>query len=356
MGQRGSPRWVFSAAAVLVAIVGLRHAGSFLAPVLFGAMVAGASAPMVTWLSRRRVPVMVGAAVVLAVDLLALGGLGALFLSAAGDLHERLPGYADRLNEASGAAAARLGPLWPQLRALLDPGRLDTAAATLAEGCFAAASFGAVVLIVVFFTLCELEWLHERLARLTPSTRARLERVERALDDVRSYLLVKCFTSALAGALTWLVLDSFELPLKTLLALLMFTLHFVPNLGAPVAASAAVAVALAERGVGTALGLAAALFAIAMGVGSVLEPQLLGRAVRLSPLVVLLGMLFWGWLWGPAGALLSVPLMVALRAVLEETDGLEWLAGLLGVRSSCEKPDRPALLVVRSDAPRQNAS
>src|SRR3954466_16427320 len=116
--ERGSPRWIFSAAAVLVAGVGLRHAGGFLAPVLFGAMVAGASAPMVTWLSRRRVPVMVGAAVVLAVDLLAVGALGALFLSAASDLHQRLPGYATRLSEVGGAMAARLGPSGAQLRAL----------------------------------------------------------------------------------------------------------------------------------------------------------------------------------------------------------------------------------------------
>src|SRR5687767_3500008 len=80
-------------AAALIAIVGLKHVGGFLAPVLFGAMVAGASAPIVSWLNRRRVPIMVSAAVVLLVDFLVLGSLGWLFLSAAGDLQERLPGY-----------------------------------------------------------------------------------------------------------------------------------------------------------------------------------------------------------------------------------------------------------------------
>jgi AI-2 transport protein TqsA len=355
MGQRASPRWVFSAAAALVAVVGLRHTGGFLAPVLFGAMVAGASAPMVTWLRLRRVPVMVGAAVVLVVDLLAVGALGAWVLSAASDLHERLPGYSSRLSDLSGTMAARLGPFGAPLRPLFEAPSFDAAA--LVQGCIGLTSFAAIVVFVGFFTLCEADELRTRLVALAPSARKRLERVDRVLRDVRSYLLVKCFTSALAAALTWLVLSSFDLPLTTLLALLMFTLHFVPNVGAPLAASACAAVALAERGPATAMGAGLAIATVVLGVGCLLEPQLLGRAVRLSPLTVLLGMLFWGWLWGPAGAVLSVPLMVGLRAALEESEQLQWLALLLGGEPSpSATPARPALLVVRTEAPRQNAS
>jgi predicted PurR-regulated permease PerM len=303
---------------------------------------------MVTWLSRRRVPVMVGAAFVLVVDLLGLGALGALFLSAAEDLQQRLPGYTARLSELGGVVAARLGTGGAQLRALLDPSQVDGAFSQLAQGAFAATSFGAVVLFVVFFTLCEAHQLKGRLDGLSPHTQLKLIRVERVLRDVRSYLVVKCFTSALCGALTWLVLDHFDLPLKSLLALLMFTMHFVPNLGALVGAGASVAVAAAERGAGTAFAVGVAIVLIAVGVGSVLEPHLTGRAVRLSPLMVLLGMLFWGWLWGPAGALLSVPLMVAVRAALEDSKDLGWIAQLLGARApnGQQARSRPALRLV----------
>jgi predicted PurR-regulated permease PerM len=228
--------------------------------------------------------------------------------------------------------AARLGTGGTQLRALLDPSQLDGLMGHALTGAFAATSFGAVVLFVIFFALCEAHTLRAKLDALSPRAQVRLIRVERVLRDVRSYLVVKCFTSALCGGLTWLVLDHFDLPLKSLLALLMFTMHFVPNVGALVGASASVAVAAAERGLGTAFAVGVAVVLIAVGVGSVLEPHLTGRAVRLSPLMVLLAMLFWGWLWGPAGALLAVPLMVALRAALEDSKELGWVAQLLGAR------------------------
>jgi AI-2 transport protein TqsA len=78
----------------------------------------------------------------------------------------------------------------------------------------------------------------------------------------------------------------------------------------------------------------------------VLEPHFLGRALRLSPLMVLLGMLFWGWLWGPVGALLSVPLMVVAKAGLENSQ-LQWVAQLLGNRPAEPLPPRRPLMVVR---------
>src|SRR6185295_15433355 len=95
-------------------------------------------------------------------------------------------------------------------------------------------------------------------------------------------------------------------------------------------------------------------------VGSVLEPQFLGRALRLSPLMVLLGMLFWGWLWGPVGALLSVPLMVVAKASLENSE-LQWVGQLMGNRAAepvtVLKPQRPVLVLRRriaTPAPGQN--
>jgi AI-2 transport protein TqsA len=66
-----------------------------------------------------------------------------------------------------------------------------------------------------------------------------------------------------------------------------------------------------------------------MVVGNLLEPRVLGRTLGLSPLIVLLGMLFWSWLWGPAGALLSVPLMMVAKIALENDEDLAWIARLV---------------------------
>jgi len=341
-------RVVATSAAVVIVILGLKHLGGFLTPVLFGAMVAGASAPMVSWLRRRRVPVMVGAAGVMVLDFAVLGSLGWLLLTAAEDLQERLPDYVSRLLSVTSSLTRRLGPnATRELHEALEADRLNSAVSSLAEQLLGITSFGAVVAFVVFFTLCEGEDLGVKIRTLRPGLGARLDKLERVLLDVRSYLLVKSFTSFLAAAATWLVIDLFDLPLASLLALSMFVLHFVPNVGAAVATFAAMGVALAEGGTATALCVGAAMAAISLVVGSVLEPQFLGRALRLSPLMVLLGMLFWGFLWGPVGALLSVPLMVVAKAALENSE-LQWMAQLLGNRAAEPlPPPRKPVLVFR---------
>jgi AI-2 transport protein TqsA len=117
--------------------------------------------------------------------------------------------------------------------------------------------------------------------------------------------------------------------LALLLALLMFLLRFIPNVGAAVGTLPAVLVALASRGPGTALAVGVGYVLINVLMGNVVESRVLGRTLGLSPLVVLLGMLFWGWLWGPSGALLSVPLMMVAKIILENSEDLAWIARLV---------------------------
>ena len=165
-------------AAALIAIVGLRHLGGFLAPVLFGAMVAAASAPVVSWLNRRRVPIMVSAAVVLLVDFLALGSLGWLFLSAAGDLQERLPGYITRLLGVSSMLTQHLGSAAAlPLHDTLEPERINAAVSSVAERLLGITSFGAVVAFVVFFTLGEGDEMGLKLRTLQPGIATRLDKL-----------------------------------------------------------------------------------------------------------------------------------------------------------------------------------
>jgi AI-2 transport protein TqsA len=82
-------------------------------------------------------------------------------------------------------------------------------------------------------------------------------------------------------------------------------------------------------GVGRTLLVAALFLALHLGLGNLLEPQLFGRRLGLSPLVVFASLVFWGWAWGPIGMLLSVPLTVIARIVFENSRELRWVADLL---------------------------
>ena len=124
---------------------------------------------------------------------------------------------------------------------------------------------------------------------------------------------------------SWIGLD---FPL--LWGMFAFLLNYVPTIGSIIAAVPAVLMALVQLSVGDALTTAIAFFFINLVFGSFIEPRLLGYGVGLSPLVVFIGLFFWGWIFGPVGMILSVPLTMALKMGLESDKETEWLAILIG--------------------------
>ena len=111
--------------------------------------------------------------------------------------------------------------------------------------------------------------------------------------------------------------------------LLAFLLNCVPSIGAIIAAIPAVLFALVQHGPGSALVVAIGYIVVNTAIGSLLEPHLIGRTLGLSTLVVFLSLVFWGWVWGPLGMLLSVPLTMIVKIFLENSEDLRWVAVML---------------------------
>ena len=123
--------------------------------------------------------------------------------------------------------------------------------------------------------------------------------------------------------------------------LVAFLLNYVPNLGSIIAAVPAVLLALVQYGVGHALLVLMGYVAVNMLLGNLLEPVLMGRRLGLSTLVVFLSLVFWGWVWGPVGMLLSVPLTMIAKIFLENTRDLAWLAVMLDSPQAISRRLRP---------------
>jgi predicted PurR-regulated permease PerM len=320
-------RILISLAALVVILAGMRAAGALLAPVVFGVMVAAISAPGVIWMSRHRVPALLGALIVLALDIGVITLFGGLLYVAADDVERRLPMYMDQLSGFMASVGHSLTRL-PTGRARIATAHADRIGAMLtdlAESVAGVASDAAVVLFVVFFLLWELSIIGDKFRAQSHDATTQLARIDRIVRETQKYLLVKVLTSTMAAALVFFVLHAFDIELALFLALLLFVLHFVPNIGAAVAMVPAVLVAFADRGPGTALTVAAAYVVINAVVGNLIEPKLLGQTLGLSPLVVLLGMLFWGFMWGPLGALLAVPLLMLGKTILQTVPDLRWI-------------------------------
>jgi predicted PurR-regulated permease PerM len=113
-------------------------------------------------------------------------------------------------------------------------------------------------------------------------------------------------------------------------------LNYIPNIGSIIAAVPAVLLALVQLGLGPALLVGLGYLVVNTLLGNIVEPNLMGRAVGLSTLVVFLSLVFWGWVWGPVGMLLSVPLTMMIKIALESSDDLKWVALIIDSGKAAE--------------------
>jgi AI-2 transport protein TqsA len=324
---------IWTAAAVVIIIAGLKYAGPFLVPLVLGLMIAAVSSPLVTWLVRKGAPPVIGAAAVLALDIAALGGVARLLFLAASDLQGGLPTYIAKFSALSASIAHylnRQGLHDVNTASLMQSGQAGAMVQGVLGNFATGASYMAIVVFVVFFALCEFSGIGDKLRTLTHNAEVQFERVDRIVRQVQLYLVVKIWTSLIAGVCAYIVLKLVGVELALLLALSLFLLHFIPNIGTAIATVPAVVFALADRGPAAAVTVGAAYLAINTLLGSLIEPRMLGTRLGVSPFVVLVGMLFWAWLWGPIGGLLSVPILAATKIVLENIPELAWLGELAG--------------------------
>lgn len=312
-------------AAFCIVIGALKLAAPFLVPVTLAAVLVTVTSPLSTWLVQKRVPaafaVVIGGLATIAVILTATAALGL----ASTQLNDEWPHYADRGAAlwtksrhwlgAHGIQVSATGPKGPDWVGMAT-GLLQRAAGLLSDFF--------VVMLVVFFGLAEVLDLGGKLRRVTDDPELGFSKVDEVVRKVQTYLLVKSFTSLLVALLAYLVLKVADVKLALLLSVFLFLLHFVPNVGAILATIPAVAAAFLDSGPGAALGVAITMSISNFVVGNVVEPRLLGRTLGLSSFAVLVSLLFWGWLWGPAGAILSVPIVMVLKVTLERSQYRRW--------------------------------
>ena len=186
-----------------------------------------------------------------------------------------------------------------------------------------------LVLLVVIFILFEAAGFRAKLRLAFGDRGANLDRLSQMTLQVQNYLAIKTVVSVATGVLVgiWVWALGFDFPL--LWGLVAFIFNYIPSLGSIFAAVPAVLLAIVQLGPGRAAVVAIGYLAINIVFGTFVEPMMLGRRLGLSTLVIFLTLVFWGWVWGPMGMLLSVPLTMMLKIALENTKDFRWIAVML---------------------------
>ncbi|MEL0551501.1 MULTISPECIES: AI-2E family transporter [Enterobacteriaceae] len=319
---------------LVIILTGIRFAADIIVPFVLALFLAVVINPLVHLMMRCRVPrvlaivLLIGTIVMLAVVLLAS------LATSLNELARTLPQYRSSLSEPVHTVTPWLQRFGfsvsvVELNKYIDPNAVMTMVTSLLTQLSNAMSSIFLLLLTVVFMLLEVPQLPAKLQQLMSRPVEGMGAIQRALDSVSRYLVLKTAISLVTGLVVWAMLALLDVRFAFMWGLLAFALNYIPNIGSILAAIPPILQVMVFGGLYDALVVLTGYLVINIVFGNILEPRIMGRGLGLSTLVVFLSLIFWGWLLGPVGMLLSVPLTIIVKIALEQSASGQSIAVLL---------------------------
>ncbi|MHC4854901.1 MAG: AI-2E family transporter [Planctomycetota bacterium] len=379
-GLSGPARFLITAAAFVVIVAGMRAAIEIIIPFLLAVFLAIICTPALFWLKNRGISTVFAILIVSLVIMAAGLMVGTILTTSIADFTNDLPKYTSQLNTKIQDMEVKWNnwldkqreklhmddandetntnstvPALPE-DAAVNP-EPDTPAATiladieekepLSISQFLDAQAGIklmrdllaqlgniltkgfLIYLTTIFILLEASILPGKIKAAMKNNSGTFENLAGIADDVKKYLAMKTIISLVTGTLIaiWLTVLGVKYPIVW--GLIAFLLNFVPNIGSIIAAVPACILAFLQLGGPTATLAALGYLFVNIVLGNLVEPRLMGQRLGLSTLVVFLSLVFWGWVLGPIGMLLSVPLTMTVKIALQSHPDTRKLAILL---------------------------
>jgi len=333
---------VVTVAAVIIVIFGMQAAKVLLVPLLLAIFFALITVRPMLWLQARKVPSVLAAIIVVLALMFFLLVVGSIVGASIAEFTAAIPSYQTQLDAIMQGAFQFIGKFVnsdvsvSSIGELVDPGRAMGMAATLLNALRAMLTNTFLILFMMVFILLEASGVETKVLAAFGRGEDSFQRAGVFLRNLGRYLgiktIVSMVTGLVVGVMTWLI--GLDFPL--LWGMLAFILNYIPTIGSIIAAVPATLLALIQLGPAAASTTAVGFLTVNIVFGSIVEPRLMGYGVGISPLVVFTSLIFWGWVFGPVGMLLSVPLTMALKLALESDERTRWVAILLGSERDAE--------------------
>jgi predicted PurR-regulated permease PerM len=332
--QTTNSRFLLTAASFVIVVAGMRAAEPILVPLLIAGFLAIISTSPVFWLREKGIPAPAAVFFVI-LGVLSLGfGFILIIGTSLEDFSDAIPRYQTRLTQ-------KMDPLlqWIQgmgfqlnkdlLLKSIDPGASMRLVGRLLSGLGGILANSFLIILTVIFILLEASSFQQKIRAALGDPKGTFAQFNKIADAVNNYLAIKTIVSLGTGIIvaTWVAILGIDFPV--IWGLLAFLLNFIPNLGSIIAAVPPVLLGYIQFGIGRALMVGVGFGVVNVLFGNVLEPKLMGRKLGLSTLVVFLSLVFWGWVWGPVGMLLSVPMTMVVKIALESSPSTHWISILL---------------------------
>ena len=328
-------RGLYAAAALVLIIAGLREASGILVPVAFAAFITVLLAPVIRLLRRYGVPVAIAIPLLIVALIALLVLVGSFVGSSLNAFAVAIPRYQEKVLDIVASLTLWLGSHGvrtnvTKLMATVDSGKVLAILGNALTQVASLLSYTILVLLMVVFLLFDAVDLPARLRIALRRPEEELDQVRHVASEIKHYIVLKTYLCLTTSTVTFIVLSVLGVDFAPLWALLALILGYVPNIGPFVASAPPVLLALLQNGPGHMMIVLGVLATLHTVVGNVIEPQLLGRRLGLSSFVVFVSLIVWGWIWGAGGMLLSVPLTMTIKILLENSRDWRWLAVLMG--------------------------
>jgi predicted PurR-regulated permease PerM len=349
--------------AALASVYALWWARAFAIPLLLGIVISYTLNPLVAWLESIRIPRVIGTVIVMATVIGALSfgiyslrgqmqtiigqlpeaatklsaGLAGLRIGQIGDM-QKMQNAATQVEKAAAqAAAGPVAPRQPATHVIVDQPTFKVGSFLWKSSIDTLGALGQATIVgfLVFFLLLAGNRFKRNLVRLTGPSLSRKKITVRILDDInrsiQKYLLMLLTTNLMVGLLTWILFRWLGLENAGAWAAVAGLLHIVPYLGSAVVAVATATAAFIQfNSLAMAALIAGGSLAIATVIGTLVATWMTGRIANMNSAAVFISLMFWGWLWGVWGMLLSVPIVVIAKVVSQHVEQLHPVAELLG--------------------------
>jgi len=334
-------KFIISLAAFVIVVAGMREAKSILVPFIFALFVSVIFYSPFHWLNKRGIPKAL-ALLIIIISIVAAGFLmGTLIGTSINQFSQDLPIYEKMLEQQTASVVSWISEIGIKIPkdqllnsiSLKQPlnliGGIVGAFSNLLSKTF-------LILIIVVFILLESADFPGKLQVISRNPHSAHSNFIQINENIKRYMGIKTLFSLATGITATILLIILGIPYPLLWGLMAFLLNYIPNIGSILAAIPAILIALILKGAVSASLVTLGYLFINFIFGTFLEPKYMGKGLGLSTLVVFISLIFWAWVLGPVGMLLSVPLTMVVKIGLESYDDTRWIAVILGSSEKVE--------------------
>jgi len=330
-------------ASVIVVLAGVKSAASIVIPFLLSIFIAIILSPLYNYFNKKGIPNILSLTIVITIFVIFLIFVAKLIGTSVQEFSSNISVYEQQLSGSIHKIAEMLISLGveipeKEITSIINPREIMQLSSGIVQGIGSMFTNGFVILLSVVFMLLESGHFIDKITYATKDSSV-IENIQEILSKIKRYMVLKALMSLLTGFIIWIALLLVGTDYAFLWAVLAFMLNFIPNIGSIIAAVPVLLLTIIQLGSISAFIVASVYLGVNIIIGSVLEPKVMGRGLGLSTLVVFLSLLFWGWLLGIVGMLLSIPLTMMAKIILDANENTKWIAVLLGTGENLHTKD-----------------